>query len=140
MKSRIQQGFTLIELMIVVAIVAIIAAVALPSYQSQVQSTRRGAAAACLAEIAQQMERRYTSNFSYIGTPTVPTLGCVTEQAANYTFEFQSGSPATSTYSIQATALGSQANDGCANLILNEKTVKSTSNGTSTAVIKKCWK
>jgi type IV pilus assembly protein PilE len=140
MKINMNRGFTLVELMIVVAIVAIIAAVALPSYQSQVQATRRGAAAGCLMEIAQNMERRYTTNFSYDATPQLPPLGCTTENAAQYVFDFATGQPTTSTFTIRAIPQGSQTQDGCGELSLDQKTVKSTSVGTDTVTIKKCWK
>lgn len=58
-------GFTLIELMIVVAIIGIIAAIAYPSYTNQVVKTKRGAAAACLSEQVSYMERFYTTNLRY---------------------------------------------------------------------------
>lgn len=61
------KGFTLIELMIVVAIIGIIAAIAYPSYQEQVKSTRRGDAQGALMSFASAMERYYTQNGSYIG-------------------------------------------------------------------------
>ncbi|MDK8465943.1 type IV pilin protein [Marinobacter sp. SS13-12] len=68
-KHRIarQAGFTLIELMIVVAIIGIIAAIAYPSYLEQVQSTRRTDAQGALVSFANAMERFYTQNNSYIG-------------------------------------------------------------------------
>ncbi|KAE8544243.1 Type IV pilus biogenesis protein PilE [Marinobacter nauticus] len=61
------RGFTLIELMIAVAIVGIIAAIAYPSYLEQVQSTRRTDAQGALQSFANAMERYYTQNNSYIG-------------------------------------------------------------------------
>ena len=60
-------GFTLIELMIVVAIIGIIAAIAYPSYLEQVKSTRRTDAQGALQAFANSMERYYTQNNSYIG-------------------------------------------------------------------------
>src|SRR3546814_19429854 len=55
-------GFTLIELMIVVAIVAILAAIAYPSYINHITKTRRAAGAGCALEAAKFMERFYTTN------------------------------------------------------------------------------
>ncbi|MDY6929824.1 MAG: type IV pilin protein [Pseudomonadota bacterium] len=67
MKTRVSSGFTLIELMIVVAIIGILAAIAYPSYQNYVESTRRGDAKGALMSFASAMERYYTQNGTYIG-------------------------------------------------------------------------
>ncbi|HWK49253.1 MAG TPA: type IV pilin protein, partial [Steroidobacter sp.] len=72
-----QRGITLIELMVVMVIIGILTAIAYPSYQRHVARTHRNAAAACLSQIAQAMERRYTTNLSYVGADINP--GCETE-------------------------------------------------------------
>lgn len=59
---KTQKGFTLIEIMIVVAIISIIAAIGFPSYTSYVQKTYRTDAQAALAQFANAMERAYTRN------------------------------------------------------------------------------
>jgi type IV pilus assembly protein PilE len=59
------QGFTLIELMIVVAIVAILAALAYPSYQESVRKSNRADGMATALDVAQQMERCYTTYGAY---------------------------------------------------------------------------
>jgi len=64
---RVVKGFTLIELMITVAIVGIIAAFAYPSYQGVLASSARGAAQADLMAFAAAMERHSISNFTYAG-------------------------------------------------------------------------
>ena len=65
------RGFTLIEVMIVVVIISILAAIAYPAYQSQLQQSRRIDAQTALLELAQYMERYYTTNGSYTGA-TLP--------------------------------------------------------------------
>ena len=69
--QKFNRGFTLIELMIVVAIVAILAAIAFPSYARYVEQARRADAKSALMDAAQRMERCYTQNNTYIGC-TVP--------------------------------------------------------------------
>jgi type IV pilus assembly protein PilE len=131
------KGFTLIELMIVVAIIAVLAAIAIPSYENYVRTTRRSVATGCVQEMAQQMERRFTTNLNYNTTTTLPSLGCVTPIASFYDFAFDAGEPTVNTYKLVATPQGGQANDGCGTLTLNEKGSKNASGNPD---VTKCWK
>ncbi|MFK3649260.1 type IV pilin protein [Lysobacter enzymogenes] len=65
--ARAERGFTIIELMIALAIVSILVGIAVPMYNDSVRKARRGQAKADLAEAAQAMERFYTLNNAYTG-------------------------------------------------------------------------
>jgi type IV pilus assembly protein PilE len=135
--ARHGRGFTLIELMITVAIVAILAAVAYPSYQNHVVRTHRTAAKACLSELAQFMERYYTSNLTYVGAS--PSLGCTTDSGLDnrYSFPAPTGSAVTrTTYTLTAVPAGTQTRDTqCGTLSITHAGVRSASGSLGTA----CW-
>ncbi|MFZ5466068.1 MAG: type IV pilin protein [Pseudomonadota bacterium] len=131
MKSS--KGFTLIELMIAVAIVGILAAIAYPGYQQYVLKTRRAAAQGCLQELAQWMERYYTSNMTYANA-NLPQTSCRNDLGGFYAFAF-SGAPDGASYTLQAAAQGRQADDeaggtSCSSLTLDHQGARSPS---------ECW-
>lgn len=73
MKKHLNQGFTLIELMIVVAIVAILAAIAYPAYTDSIRKGKRAQARTALAELLQQQERHMTQRNCYLAFTTAAT-------------------------------------------------------------------
>ena len=127
-----QKGFTLIELMIVVAIIGILASIAYPSYQRYIEDTRRGQAQADLLELAQYMERRYAANFDYreqdeggMANPDLPFTESPREgNPVAYELSFVDGSVGRNTFTLQAVPQGPQSNDDCGTLTLNEVGVK----------------
>lgn len=130
--SRAARGFTLIELMIVVAVVAILAAIAYPSYTEQVRKSRRAQAKADLVEYAQLAERFHTANNTYVGF-TLPTNASPREGGtARYNL---ARATTQSTFTITATATNGQEKDRCGNLSINQAGVKTNSKGTLTD----CW-
>lgn len=62
-----QKGFTLVELMIVIAVISLLLVVAIPSYESYMKDTRRAEAKAALAGFSNAMERYYSDNNTYLG-------------------------------------------------------------------------
>jgi type IV pilus assembly protein PilE len=113
--NRSDKGFTLIELMIVVAVVAILAAIAIPSYQRQVIRTNRANAMAVLQSFAQAMERHYAQNNTY-ATAVVGTVfpnQSPLDGAARYALSIEPA-PATTatTFTLRATPTAGQSQVG----------------------------
>ena len=95
-----QSGFTLIEIMIVVAVVAILAAIAIPSYLNHVQEARRADAHSGLLQAAQACERWYTRNSTYAGclgeddeVPSPDRFYIISVVATNNTFTLTAEPP-----------------------------------------------
>ena len=135
--ERASRGFTLIEIMIVVALIGILASIALSSYQSHALKTRRYAAQSCLMEQAQYMERYYTTAnnpMSYTGA-VLPAATCQTNLASYYAFSLISASQA---FTVQAVASGTQTSDtNCRTLALNQAALQSSSSATASTT--GCW-
>ncbi len=126
------QGFSLIELMVVVAVVAILAAVAYPNYRESTLKARRGQAKADLVEIAQILERRHTVNNSYGGT--VPVLSD-SSALQHYTFTPATLAAGAQAFTLTATPIGGQAADSCGALTLTHTGQKGQERGT----LADCW-
>ena len=135
-----QQGFTLIEVMITVAVVAILTAVALPSYNEYVRRGQRAEARAALLQAAQFMERVRTERNSYRpggAAPTLPTgMAQVPPQGATrYTIQLQANTA--TTYVLEAQAVGAMATDRCGNLRIDNTGLR-TFTGTG-GNLDLCW-
>jgi type IV pilus assembly protein PilE len=125
---RRDHGFTLIELMIVVAIIGILAAIAYPSYQQYVERTRRSLAQADLLELVQVMERRYSATFDYSDNTVLPfdtsPRNANEPTAYNISFEGGASTVTSSTFKLQAIPTALQSGDGCGTMKINQQGVR----------------
>lgn len=126
---RKQSGFTLIELMIALAIIGILAAIAYPSYTTHVRKSNRSEGRAALLRAADMQERFYLQNSTYAPNAGVLNVSTTTENGY-YTITVTGGP---STYTITATAAGAQAGDECSPMTLNQAGQKGAPAGLS------CW-
>lgn len=133
-RARQAGGFTLIELMIVVAILAVLATIAFTSYREQVVKSRRAAATTCLQERAQFMERYYTTHLSYTGAPAPPAQ-CGPDLNPFYTISF-STAPAGKNYVLAAAPTSLQSDSKCGTLSLSAQGVRGKS---GTGSLAECW-
>jgi len=144
MKQLQQNGFTLIELMVTVAIVGILAGIAYPSYQDSVMKSRRADAKGALLGLANAMERHFTARNTYLGAGTIdgdtgsPTIFSATSPVDGGTpyYNLTINAATASTYTLHAAPTGAQANDKCGTLSLTQTGVR----GISTALaVADCW-
>lgn len=123
------KGFTLIELMIVIAIVGILASIAIPSYLDSVTQSRRSTAQGDLMSFANAMERHFTTNGTYVGATASSVFSATSPSDGGTTYYNLSVVPGASTYVLTAAATGAQAGDG--NLTLTNTGARTWGSSTS---------
>lgn len=127
MRTSRASGFSLIELMVVVAIIGVLASIALPAYNDHMRKVRRAAGTSCLLAAAQRMERFYTTSLAYdaAGTPTIADLTAICEPETLTFYDVSFAAPTgAKTYSLQAGPTGKQSGDSCGNLGIDQAGVK----------------
>lgn len=141
-----QQGFSLIELMITVAIIAILSAIAYPSYQESIRKGKRADAVASLSSAAQWMERNFSDSARYDRLPsgaaialpsniaTVPEGSTATDKYYDVTIS----AVGQTTYTLQATPINSMAGDACGSFTLTQTGAKGLSGNSKP--VQECWR
>ncbi|QHC97760.1 type IV pilin protein [Pseudomonas sp. R84] len=129
---RSNRGFTLIEIMIVIAIIGIVITIAAPSYTEYLKKGRRAEVVSLLSEQAQSLERFYTKNNVYTG---------ITGLSTGNDFYTLTPTVADQTFLLTATrkAGTSMATDKCGDFTLTNTGVRSMNNATTGLTTKDCW-
>ncbi|KZZ64622.1 hypothetical protein A3765_10955 [Oleiphilus sp. HI0130] len=141
-----QKGFTLIELMIVVAIIGIIASIGYPRYTESVSKSRRGNAQAEMLSLSSALERYYTQNNHYsnaaaagadTGAPdaTLYTIDAETAQFYTITISAVGDADTAQTYTLSAAPTGGMTGDRCGTMTLNSAGVRTAAAGETD-----CWR
>jgi type IV pilus assembly protein PilE len=134
-------GFTLIELMVTVAIVAILAAIALPAFMDQIRKSRRAAAQSVLMEAAAKEHQVFLDMRSYASAGNAGAMAAAplrvnvpSDVTSYYDLDIAVTTPAAAppTFTARAVPKGGQANDKCGTMTLTET-------GSKTAAVAACW-
>jgi type IV pilus assembly protein PilE len=137
-----RSGFSLVELMIVLAIVAILLAIAYPSFLSHIAKSRRADAKASLMQCAQMLERHATQTGHYLAGGDANVVAACTGTSKGGYYRLPAGNIPTAadvpgTFAIRADPVGAQASDVCGSLAYTQDGDKAVIGATLTAP--ECW-
>ena len=135
---NLQQGFTLIEVMVVVAIVGILSAIAYPSYTEYIARGHRAEARANLLQAAQWMERAATANGTYpTASSAASAIAALEAQLKMDRYGIKVDSANGSSYTLTATPKGAQLKDKCGSYTLTQSGKRDVASATLS--VADCW-
>ncbi len=126
------RGFTLIEVVVVMAVVAILATIAIPSYSEYILRSHRSSAQSFISDVASRQSQFLLDRRSYAGTVAALNMTVPADVAQRYTVAIAPvvGPPAG--FLVTATPTGPQATDRCGVLTVNQANNR-------TAIGTRCW-
>ncbi|BDI04536.1 type IV pilin protein [Sphaerotilus microaerophilus] len=130
------RGFTLVEMMIVIAVIGILTAVALPSYRQHVANSRRADARAAILSLAQVMERWYTERGTYVGA-TVGASGIYPSASPQGYYTMSITAQDATTFTVRAAPTGAQTGDACGSYTYTQAGTRGVTGGSRT--VAQCW-
>ena len=127
-----RRGFTLIELVVVMAIAAILATIAIPNYSEYVMRSHRSAVQSFISDVASRQSQFFLDRRNYAATVAALNMAAPAEVAARYAVAIAvvAGPPAA--FQVSATPIGAQATDRCGLLTIDQA-------GNRTAITNRCW-
>ncbi|EHL21142.1 putative type 4 fimbrial biogenesis transmembrane protein [Acidovorax sp. NO-1] len=128
---RRNAGFTLIELMITVAVVSILAAIAYPSYQDQVRKSRRAEAQSLLMDIGTRQQQRLLDVRNYAASTAELNVSIPTSVIPHYAITMVAPASTPPSFTVTATPKSGQSKDKCGAMTLNNTGAKTPATG--------CW-
>jgi len=124
-------GFTLIEMLITVAVLSILAAIAYPSYQDQVRKSRRAEAQSLLMDIGTRQQQRLLDVRSYAASTAALNVNMPSSVRPHYTITMVAPASTPPSFTVTATPKPGQDKDKCGTLTLNNAGAKTPASG--------CW-
>lgn len=124
-------GFTLIEMLITVAVLSILAAIAYPSFQDQVRKSRRAEAQSLLMDIGTRQQQRLLDARSYAASTAELNVNIPSSVRPHYTITIEAPAVTPPTFIARATPKPGQDKDKCGTMTLNNAGAKTPANG--------CW-
>lgn len=136
-QGRRSTGFSLIELLVVVAVIALLTGLALPGYQATLQRARRSDAREALLRSAQWLERVASVHGQYPAAAAYPAHLSLSS-AGHYRIRYMPSADLAA-YTLTAQRQGSQASDPCGDFVLDQAGQRSVLNPATGSAAADCW-